>query len=419
MANVSVLTPIAQFNGTFPASFAAGSNRVVAVSYVCYYAGGNAKAPTSCAVAGTSVNGTFVIGDTVSQPRVAAATFFFFEADLATIAGKVLTPAGHIYTQVAATIEIFQDAEQAVPTNKLYARGGGGSSNPISFSLPRSPNSFTVFYSFCQNTNYTATLTNPSATGMFAPGSVAALTHGRMADSAGTVSATTTTTSGSQTTAHIFNLKSAIVQSANINGGSPVKVGQVGISASLSGFTSIPTSVTCTYSSGTKNLTCSNIVGNSSAITFNLEDRSEGVDYPYIGDNLTFTITNGTETTVQTSSLAAKTGETVLAPLTSVIDYWDGYLPYHWKSDGFTSEGGEFVYVPYGDLTIAANGEVDVTTSGTLTGWFRPATGTGAGNVYYYQFTINDAGAITIGNGVTSKSLTSSALTSKSITQKL
>ena len=180
----------------------------------------------------------------------------------------------------------------------------------------------------------------------------------------------------------------------SINGGNSVKVGQTAIPITLSNFISTPDSVTCTYASATKNLTVSSISGNNTAITVNLEDRSEGVDYPLLGSSLLFTVSDGVGTDTETTAIAVKTGEVAIT-FVNIIDQYDTFFAYWFKASGFTSEGAEFTYVPYGDFVLNSDTSFSATNGGVVSGWFRPASGTGAGNVYYYQFTINDAGQVT------------------------
>lgn len=203
----------------------------------------------------------------------------------------------------------------------------------------------------------------------------------------------------SYTNARTFSL--AIVVGAgsppaitSINSGNPVKVGQTGIPIALSNYISTPNNVLCTYQSGTKSLTVSNIQGNNTAITVDLEDRSEGVDYPLIGEPLLFTVTDGVGTDTENSTIALKTGEVKITVNQVGIEYPNTYLSYFWTQAGFTVQGAEFVYLPYGDLVVDADTRISVTNAGVFTGWLRPTTGLGAGNVYYYQFTINEVGQI-------------------------
>ena len=201
-----------------------------------------------------------------------------------------------------------------------------------------------------------------------------------------------------------------------INGGAPVKFGQTGIVIDLAGYGGTPTSVTCTYESGAKSLTCSNITGSSSSITYDLEDRSNGVDYPLDAATLRFTAVYSTDTAYMDIPASRKTGETNITYILPIFDD-DDYLGYYFNQDGFTVEGAEFNHIPYGDLVVRPDSGYDTTTGGTLTGWFRPVTGVGAGNVYYYEFAINDAGEI-VNGGLTARGLTVSGLTTSGLTTR-
>jgi hypothetical protein len=386
MPNPTTLTAIVEKNTTMPASFAAGVNRLL--EYTVHCIATNPIPPTSVTCNG--ITRTPFAGDTVTQSRVTSTMFLFFESELATIVNQAVTINGATATTIKSTVKLLQDVEQVTPTNKVSVRGTGGGN--LNLSLVRSSDSLTTLYSLSQNVNYTATLANPSGSGMIQVGGVAALTHGSMADSAGTVVATSSTQSGSQQTAMAMNYKYAPSP--------PIKVGETGFVFNLvgAGFSTAPTSVSCAYGAGlAKNLTCSLTAATTSAATTTLEDRAEGVDYPAVGDTLTFTITNGTTTFVTNRTLAVKTGET--AKTFTGPNYWqDTYLAYRWDQDGFNAEGAEFIFTTSGfspsDFALRADSGFSSTSGGVVTGWFRPATGTGAGNVYYYQFTINDAGQI-------------------------
>jgi len=411
MPNVSILTPIIERNTTMPASFAAGTNRLLIYTVHCN--SGTSPVPPS-SITCNGITRTPFAGDITAQLRVTSTVFLFLESELATIVNQAVTITGATASIIKSTVQLLQDAEQVTPTNVVKARGSSGTLN---LSLTRSSNSLTVLYSLSQNVNYTSILTNPAGTGMIQVGGAVALAHGSMADNAGTVVATSTISTGAQQTAIAINFKSAIQQSANINGGNPVKVGQTGIVIGLSEFSSIPTSVICAYDDGEKSIVVSNIAGDADEITVDLEDRSEEANYPAIGDGLEFTITNGAETTVTTTSLEEKTGEEVVATFAGAIDYWNTYFAYYWKNDGFTVNGGEFVYTTSGfspdDFLLRADSGFSSTSGGVVSGWFRPASGTGAGNLYYYEFTINDGGITPSSSG----SLTSSGLTSSGLTR--
>ncbi len=201
----------------------------------------------------------------------------------------------------------------------------------------------------------------------------------------------------------------------SINGGNPITAGQTGIPIVAAGFTAKPTAVTATYASGAKSITAT-IDSGGSATNFNIsiQDRIEAEDWPVNGDTLTFTFTYLSESASGTQTLVKKADEVVLTVsggITSDPATWTYWL----NDDGFTVEGGEHVYDPYGDLVLTADGGGSATDTGTFTSWFRPATGTGAGNVYAYTWVITEDGVV-IGGGITSSGLTSSGLTIAGLT---
>lgn len=178
----------------------------------------------------------------------------------------------------------------------------------------------------------------------------------------------------------------------SINDGSPITAGQVGIPIVTAGFTAKPTAVTATYASGTKSITAT-VDSGGTATNFNIsiQDRIEAEDWPVNGDTLTFTFTYLAESATLTQTLVKKVTETVLTFSGAVID--DPKAMGYWlTADGFTVEGGEMAYIPYGDLVLTADSGGSATNSGTFTSWFRPATLTGAGNVYYYEWNVTEAG---------------------------
>ncbi len=200
----------------------------------------------------------------------------------------------------------------------------------------------------------------------------------------------------------------------SINGGNPITAGQTGIAIEATGFTAKPTAVTATYASGAKSITAT-IDSGGTATNFNIsiQDRIEAEDWPVNGDTLTFTFTYLSESASGTQTLVKKASETVLTVsggITSDPATWTYWL----TQDGFTVEGGEHDYIPYGDLVLTADGGGSATNAGTFTSWFRPATGTGAGNVYAYTWVITENGVV-IGVGLTSAGLTVSGLTSSGL----
>lgn len=202
----------------------------------------------------------------------------------------------------------------------------------------------------------------------------------------------------------------------SINGGSPITAGQTGIAVEATGFSAKPTAVTATYASGAKSITAT-IDSGGTATNFNIsiQDRIEAEDWPVNGDTLTFTFTYLTESAAGTQTLVKKASETVLT-VSGGITIDPATWTYWLTQDGFTVEGGEHDYIPYGDLVLTADGGGSATDTGTFTSWFRPATGTGAGNVYAYTWVITEAGISLEGSGLTSSGLTSSGLTIAGLT---
>jgi hypothetical protein len=191
----------------------------------------------------------------------------------------------------------------------------------------------------------------------------------------------------------------SVISITSINGGNPITAGQTVIPIEASGFTAKPTSVTATYAAGAKSISAT--IGSGTATSFNIsiQDRVEAEDWPLNGDTLTFTFTYGSESASGTQTLVKKANETVLT-FTGAITSDPATLTYWLTQDGFTVEGGENVYkqppptasMPSPDLVLTADGGGSVKEASTFPSWFRPATGTGAGNVYEYQWIITDAG---------------------------
>jgi len=197
----------------------------------------------------------------------------------------------------------------------------------------------------------------------------------------------------------------------SINSGSPITANQTTVSSVTTGFTGIPTSITCDLAG----ITCSSIGGTTNAPTFVKSQRVNGSPWPLNGATATFTYINGSETASGTQVIQKEAGDVVLTVSGGITDdpaAWTYWL----TQDGFTVEGGELSYTPYGDLVLTADGGGTVTDAGTFTSWFRPATGTGAGNVYSYTWIITEAGISVLNRGLTSVGLTSSGLTNAGLT---
>lgn len=202
----------------------------------------------------------------------------------------------------------------------------------------------------------------------------------------------------------------------SINGGSPITAGQTGIPIVATGFTAKPTSVTATYSSGTKSITAT-VDSGGTATNFNIsiQDRIDAEDWPINGDTLTYTFAYLAESAALTQTLVKKATETILT-FSGAVASDPANLTYWLAQDGFTAEGGELAYIPYGDLVLTADGGGTATDAGTFTSWFRPATGAGAGNVYANTWVVSEAGITTSASGLTSSGLTDIGLTNAGLT---
>lgn len=177
----------------------------------------------------------------------------------------------------------------------------------------------------------------------------------------------------------------------SINSGNPIIANQTTVASVTTGFTGLPTSITCDLAG----ITCSSISGTTNAPTFVKSQRVNGQPWPLNGATATFTYVNGLESASGTQVIQKEAGDVVLTVSGGITDdpsTWTYWL----TQDGFTVEGGEHSYTPYGDLVLTADGGGTVTDAGTFTSWFRPSTGTGAGNVYYYTWTLTDSGSVVI-----------------------
>lgn len=191
----------------------------------------------------------------------------------------------------------------------------------------------------------------------------------------------------------------------SINGGNPITAGQTGINILTTGAVAKPLSVAATYAAGTKSITATiDSGGTANSFTISIQDRVEGEDWPLNNSTVTCTFTYAADSAAGNQFLVKKADEvalTVSGGITSDPATWTYWL----TQDGFTVEGGELVYDPYGDLVLTADGGGSATNAGTFTSWFRPATGTGAGNVYAYQWVVSGAGVVPVSRGVTGRKL--------------
>lgn len=207
------------------------------------------------------------------------------------------------------------------------------------------------------------------------------------------------TTSLTKSGAHnpMYHFSTAILQETlylitSINSGSPITANQTTVASVTTGFTGLPVTITCNLAG----ITCSLISGTTNAPTFVKSQRVNGSPWPAFGTTATFTYVNGSESASGTQVIQKEAGDVVYT-FSGVITDDPASIGYWLTQDGFTVEGGEHSYTPYGDLVLTADGGGSATNAGTFTSWFRPSTGTGAGNVYYYEWVVTEAGITPIG----------------------
>jgi len=197
----------------------------------------------------------------------------------------------------------------------------------------------------------------------------------------------------------------------SINGGADITQGQTGIGAVLTGFggaiTSIPTDQAGIATSG--------IAGSTNAPTFNISGWAEGQPYPILPVETSFTFTRSGESAAGTETVNYPAGWAKITFSAPVID--DSNFIGKWIADqGHTVDGGEYYNQSYGDLVVGADSGVEVTNGGTFPSWFRPVSGATAGNMYFFQVTVTDGGAVVVvTSGLKGESIKASAIRAKKI----
>lgn len=185
-----------------------------------------------------------------------------------------------------------------------------------------------------------------------------------------------------------------------MNGGNPVQYGQIGVPVTATLFSGLPSSGSVTHAGGT--LTMSNFAGTSTSFTYDLQDRSEGIDWPLDAESCAFTFNYLTESATIIHAVSKRTSEEKLTFALADTENVNS-IAHHLTLAGFTVNGGEFIFTPYSDLDFdpendgTTDGNFTVTGEGSFTSWFRPISGLGAGNIYRYTVTVDESiGIVTI-----------------------
>jgi hypothetical protein len=148
----------------------------------------------------------------------------------------------------------------------------------------------------------------------------------------------------------------------------------------------------------------------------------DGAAYPVLpATGQTITLTQGANSATILNTISIPAGYSAVT-FVDAITADNTYLGKFIQEDGFTVNGGQFVYLPYnntgtpGDQFIVnPDSGFTVVGNGTVTGWFRPSTGTGAGNTYLYTFNIV-SGAVVSSARIKALPITAEKITALPIT---
>jgi VCBS repeat-containing protein len=222
----------------------------------------------------------------------------------------------------------------------------------------------------------------------------------RKTSSGATNSATWTIGASQRWSAIAINFHETSQTVVSINGGSSIEVGEAGVTASLTGYTGVPLSITTDLAG----VACSNITGTASAPVFDVSGWVEAGLYPALPAVALFTFSRNTESSNASQTIIVPPAYTSQTFAGAIISD-DTYVTEGLAAEGHTVEGAAFHYIPYGDLFIFADGKISATTDGTFTAWLRPESGATAGRMYSFEITIID-GAATVSGELTATGLT-------------
>jgi hypothetical protein len=180
----------------------------------------------------------------------------------------------------------------------------------------------------------------------------------------------------------------------SINSGNPIRVGAPSVTAAHTDFTGAITSIT-TNRTG---LTASVISGDADSTTFSISDWDDGEQYPELDSTVTFTFSRSGE--------SAAADQTVTYPadwekvtFTDPINDDPRLFGEIFTDAGFTTLNAVLYYdtSTIDGLVINSDTSGDpLDEGGTFGAWLRPVSGTGAGEMFYFELTIaEDGGAVT------------------------
>lgn len=162
-------------------------------------------------------------------------------------------------------------------------------------------------------------------------------------------------------------------------------------------------------------ITVGSITGTGASGGATISGWVDGSPYPDLPAAIIFTFADGVVVPTKASNVSMPSGF-VRQQFTEWTVDDPSYLGNLFDADGFDVIGSQFFYTPYSDLVIGEDTKIDVSGAGTIIGWLRPSTGTGAGNVYYYSISVSAGGAVIGGGGLTTRGLTVSGPTVRGLT---
>jgi len=317
----------------------AGPNRNLIITVQMYNGATNSRTPTSVGANGEFA--AYITGDPVGVdiPRVALASYVFFEHQIPNIEGQILSTSGQGGTLKSVEYCVLQNRSQQLPINKNY---GTQASGTITLPLTREANSITVARGACSSSSTNLTFTNPSRVGSV--GTTRLISYANVVDTARTANFTSST-SGSYTHAHVFNVKEVSLQTiVSVNSGAGINAGSTGNTAVLTGFGGTPTSGTF----AAKPLT--NLGGTATNPTFDFGGFVDGQTFPLIGSSQNIIFNYLSETAVLSvvvNSAAGMTPTTVNTP-----DLYDPKkLGFHLAAAGYTPVNGDLIIGTDADAT--------------------------------------------------------------------
>lgn len=294
-----------------------------------------------------------------------------------------------------------------------YSAYSYANSTSASVSIPSAAGDRTLFSLTVNNVDGTS-VTETGGQTILSEGGLAANAMHQLSQELSTGStniATWTISSVQRWSAAAVNIKEDLAVINSINAGADIQSGQSAVSFLTAGFNSNTITNITTNSSG---LTCSGIVNSGGgAGTFNLSDFVDGVAYPALPANVTYTFSDGTKTAQITEDLFLKTGWSQVTYASAVATN-NRYFSWWLQQAGISIANGTLVYWPTTvGFSFTATGGTASDAERTVTAFVRDVA---TGLMSEWIVTINDAGDVVSATGLTSAGLTMSGLTMVGLT---